>query len=429
MDIATVSVLALVVVVAASCVTSANVGLMAMAVAWAIGGLLVPAGPQAITAKAVAGWFPAELFITLSGVTLLFSIARENGTLGLVTGGAERLCRSRPRALPAVFFLLATAVSAAGAGNVPTAALLASPAMHAASRLGLSPLIMMIMVGHGAIAGTLSPVSPMGVIADEKLSAMGLPGHEGYTFGVNLLVNAVVAIVGFSGYRLVRACRHVAAEGPANDRPADDATTAAPGRIDWRHAVTLALVAGVILGAVFFGFHIGLAAITAATLLLFCGAGDERAALSGMPWSVILMVCGMSVLVTLCEKTGGLDIFSRWIAACATPATLPAWLAGITGIVSVFSSTSGVVLPTFLPVVPEAIGHLGVEPTAERMLAAATAVNIGSNIVDVSSVSTIGALCVAAVQDEPTRRRLYRQGLAWGAAMTLVGAAACLVMP
>ena len=137
------------------------------------------------------------------------------------------------------------------------------------------------------------------------------------------------------------------------------------------------------------------------------------------------MVCGVSMLVTLCEKTGGLDLFSRWIAACATPRTLTGWLAGLTGIVSVFSSTSGVVLPTFLPVVPEVLGHMGGGATPDRVLAAATAVNVGSNIVDVSSVSTIGALCVAACQDEATRRGLYRQGLAWGIGMAAVGAATC----
>jgi di/tricarboxylate transporter len=422
MDIATVSVIALVAVVALSCVTNANVGLMAMSLAWLIGAYVAPAFGHAFTAKTVAGWFPVDLFVTLAGVTLLFSIARNNGTLGLVTQAAERLCRSQPRALPPLFFLLATAVSAAGAGNVPTAALLAAPAMLAASRLGLSALVMMLMVGHGAIAGTLSPVSPMGVIADEKLSAMGLPGHEGYTFGMNLLVNAIVVAVGYVALRGWRIDQQAAQAGQAH------AAAVGPGvggRPDWRHLFTLGLLACVIVGAVFLGIHIGLASLAAATLLLLAGAGDERAALKEMPWSVILMVCGMSVLVTLCEKTGGLDIFSRWIAACATPQTLTAWLAGLTGLVSVFSSTSGVVLPTFLPVVPDVLGHLGVEPSPERMLAAATAINVGSNIVDVSSVSTIGALCVAAVPDEITRRTLYRQGLLWGLAMTFVGAAAC----
>jgi Na+/H+ antiporter NhaD/arsenite permease-like protein len=181
----------------------------------------------------------------------------------------------------------------------------------------------------------------------------------------------------------------------------------------------------VIAAAAVFGAHVGFAALAAATLLMLLGAGDEQRVLREMPWGVILMVCGMSVLVSLCEKTGAVAVISRWIAACATPGTLTAWLAGLTGLVSVFSSTSGVVLPTFLPTVPEVIRQTGQEPTTASLLAAATAINVGSNVVDVSSVSTIGALCVAACPDEEMRRVLYRQGLAWGLAMTVVGAVAC----
>jgi len=416
MDIATLCVWALVAVVAASCVTNANVGLLALALAWILGVYVAPAWGAGFTAKTVAGWFPVDLFVTLVGVTLLFSIAKENGTLALVTRGAERLCRSRPQALPPLFFLLATLVSAAGAGNVPTAALLAAPAMAAAAKTGLSALLMMLMVGHGAIAGTLSPVSPMGVIAGENLAAMGLEGREGYTFWINVAVNTFVAAAAFLGLGGWRTNAIVATPSFAQ--------TVVGGK----HLATLAAIGCLVAGAVFLGVHVGLAAITAAAVLLLAGAGNERDTLRGMPWGVILMVCGVSVLVTLCEKTGGLDIFSRWIAACATPDTLTAWLAGLTGLVSVFSSTSGVVLPTFLPTVPDVLGHMGGEASAERLLAAATAISVGSNIVDVSSVSTIGALCVAACPDETLRRMLYRQGLVWGLAMTVVGAAICWVV-
>lgn len=428
MDLATICVWTLVAVVLASCVANVNVGLVAMSLAWIIGTLVAPAYGHAFTAKTVAGWFPVDLFVTLAGVTLLFSIARGNGTLGLVTRAAEAVCRSQPRALAPLFFVLATAVSAAGAGNVPTAALLAAPAMNAAMRLGLSPLVMMLMVGHGAIAGTLSPVSPMGVIAYEKLADMGLPGHAAYTFGMNLLVNVLVVSVGYCmlrGWRIGEPATGTEAGADASQResPLDRRPS-----YEWRHLLTLGLLAAVIVGVVVGGVHVGLAATAAATVLLVTGAGNERDALREMPWGVILMVCGMGVFVSLCEKTGGLDIFSRWIAAWATPGTLTAWLAGLTGLVSVFSSTSGVVLPTFLPTVPDVLSHMGGQPSPEQMLAAATAINVGSNIVDVSSVSTIGALCVAAVPDETARRTLYRQGLVWGLAMTIIGAAVCWAM-
>jgi len=414
MTLTAVCVAALVAVVATSCVTTANVGLLALAVAWVIGAWIAPAYGVDLTAKAVAGFFPADLFLTLAGVTMLFAIVRANGTLSHATTAAERLCRAAPALLGPLFFCLAAGVSAAGAGNVPTAAVLAPAAMLAAARAGVSPMMMMVMVGHGAIGGGLSPITPMGVVADEKLSDMGLDGHAAFTFAMNLLVNAIVAAL---GYVVFRGWRHAAGTGGGDERRSDTWS--------WRQVASLAAIAIVIVAAAGWSVHVGFAALTAATVLLLTGCGSEREALSDMPWSVIMMVCGMSVLVALCERTGAVAEISGWIAACATPATLPGWLAGLTGLVSVFSSTSGVVLPTFLPMVPDVIRHLGQEPSTPALLSAATAITVGSNIVDVSSVSTIGALCVAACPDDADRRRLYRQGLAWGLAMTAVGGALC----
>jgi hypothetical protein len=45
--------------------------------------------------------------------------------------------------------------------------------------------------------------------------------------------------------------------------------------------------------------------------------------------------------------------------------------------------------------------------------------------VDVSPLSTIGALCVAAVTDVAAARLLFRQLLIWGLSMTIVGALIC----
>jgi len=414
MTLTAICVAALVAVVAISCLSSINVGLLAMALAWLIGAYVAPAYGVDLTAKSIAGFFPADLFLTLLGVTMLFAVIRSTGALDLVTRAAERACRAAPALLGPLFFCLAAAVSAGGAGNVATAAVLAPAAMLAATRAGISPLVMMVMVGHGAIGGGLSPITPMGVVADEKLTDLGLGGHAAYTFGMNLMVNAIVAA---GGYMLFRGWRHAGA--------ASGVTPAGGKASSWRQWVGLAVVAGVIMAAAGWSAHVGFAALAAATLLVILGCGTEREMLRDLPWSVILMVCGMSVLVGLCERTGAVAVIGRWIAACATPATLTGWLAGLTGLVSVFSSTSGVVLPTFLPTVPEVLRHMGQEPTAAALLSAATAINVGSNVVDVSSVSTIGALCVAACPDEDARRRLYRQGLAWGLAMTVVGAAVC----
>ena len=75
-------------------------------------------------------------------------------------------------------------------------------------------------------------------------------------------------------------------------------------------------------------------------------------------------------------------------------------MAFVTGIISTWSSTSGVVLPAFLPTVPGVLARLG----GGDPLALSLSINVGSSLVDVSPLSTLGALCVAAVEDPETAR-------------------------
>ena len=54
--------------------------------------------------------------------------------------------------------------------------------------------------------------------------------------------------------------------------------------------------------------------------------------------------------------------------------------------------------------------------------------NVGAHLVDVSALSTIGALCMAAAQASEDTRKLFNQLMAWGLAMTLVGAGVCFLL-
>src|SRR5690606_30023536 len=105
MDPAVLSVLALLLVVAASFGTSVNVGVLAIAMAWPIAVYVAGWRPDALMAV-----FPASLFVTLLGVTMLFGVAQANGTLGAMTERALRLCGGRAAWLPPLFFVLACAV-------------------------------------------------------------------------------------------------------------------------------------------------------------------------------------------------------------------------------------------------------------------------------------------------------------------------------
>ncbi|HEV3120728.1 MAG TPA: SLC13 family permease, partial [Isosphaeraceae bacterium] len=412
-----ISLAALVATLLVSCTSSINPGLLAIVFAWVIGVYVAPAFGQSIGAKQVMAGFPTELFLTLVGVTFLFSQAKVNGTLEQISTRAVRACKGNAGLVPLAFFLLALAIASIGAGNIAAAALVAPMAMATAGRSGIPAFLMTIMVAHGAIAGALSPFAPTGVIATNLLNQMGLSGHEWHAYVNNLIANAGVALAGYLAFGAWRLFRKRAVE----DTAAETSGPAPPLSFERSQSITLALIALVIVSVVGFKVHVGLSATTAGLVLTLLRLADEKEAIRAMPWNVILMVCGVTVLTSLLERTGGTALFTSLLARWSTPRSVIPVVAFVTGLISVYSSTSGVVLPTFLPIVPGLVKQLG----AVSPMAVASAMLVGGHLVDSSPLSTIGALCVASASPHEDRRVLFNKVLAWGLSMTVVGALVC----
>jgi di/tricarboxylate transporter len=186
----------------------------------------------------------------------------------------------------------------------------------------------------------------------------------------------------------------------------------------------VAVLAALVLSVVLLDLQVGMAALTGATLLSIARAADEKETIKRMPWSVVLMVCGVTVLIGVLERTQGMDLFTDLLARVSSPGTVTGVIAFVTGIVSVYSSTSGVVLPAFLPTVPGLVERLG----GGDPLAIASAMNVGGHLVDLSPLSTIGALCLAALPVQTDAPRVFNQLLMWGLSMTVVGAVICWLL-
>ena len=411
MDLAWISVGALVIAVTLSMVTTINVGIVCLAFAWIVGVLL-----GGMSVGDILEGFPTPLFVTLVGVTLLFSMARGNGTLERVTERAVRLCRGHTGVLPIMFFFLALGLSTIGPGSIGAAALLAPPAMAVAQRTGISFFLMAVMIGNGALAGSLSPFSPTGVVANSVMARMGFPGLEWVTFYNNILGHTLVAFGGYAVLGGVGLFRKQAGTAAVE--------TPAVQPMEPRHWLTIGLIAALLVGVIGFEFEVGMTALTAAAILSFTRSADEKEAILRMPWGVILMVTGVTVLIELLEKTQGLDLFTDLLVRLSTTNTVTAVVAFVTGVVSVYSSTSGVVLPAFLPTVPGIVERLGgLDP-----IAVASSMNLGSHLVDLSPLSTTGALCLAGVPAGADSRELFNKLLAWGLSMTVIGAVLCWIM-
>lgn len=415
------SLLALLAAIVLSMTARINVGLVAIGLAWVIGVYVAGLTPEAVMAG-----FPVSLFLTLTGVTLLFAVAECNGTLGRVAQRACRLARGDARVLPVIFFFVACAVSTAGPGAIASVALIAPVAMAIGARAGVPAVLTALMVANGANAGNLAPFASVGIIANAAMARAGLGGHPFKVWFANFAAHVAVGVLAYALFGRRR--REAGPSAGADSGPASGARSAAApaetdGPLERLHAATLAAISVWIAGVVFVGLPLGLSAFAVATLLFIVGMADEGAAIRRVPWGVILMVTGVTVLIGLLEKTGGMELFTALLARLASPATLNGVIAFVTGAISSYSSTSGVVLPAFLPTVPGLVRQVG----GGDPLAVALSINVGSSLVDVSPLSTLGALCVAAVADPGDAKPLFRALLIWGLSMAAVGAMLCHV--
>ena len=200
MCLAAISIAALVRALVVSCISSVNIGFLSIVLAWIVGTYLggIP------VAEVVAG-FPTPLFLTLAGVTLLFSQAQVNGTLDGIARPAIRLCRGNAGAVPMMFFVLTAILSSIGPGNIASAALMALMGMAAAGRYGIPPFLMAIMIANAASAGSVSPVAPTGMIVNSITANIGLADTQWPIYLNNPIVHTVVAFSGyflFGGWRL-----------------------------------------------------------------------------------------------------------------------------------------------------------------------------------------------------------------------------------
>lgn len=422
MSLAWISVAALVLAVTLSCTTTINVGVLSLALAMIIGVFVAGLEPSAVLEG-----FPSDLLVMLLGVTLLFAIAETNGTLARVTAGAVRLCRGRAGLLPIMFFFVGFALATIGAGATPASALLAPPAMAVAGRAGIPPFLMALMAGNGALAGTLSPFAPTGVVAHGVMERIGLGGVEWQTFLYNAFAHALVGFVGFlafGGWKLFRGDRGAVASGGTPAPSSGAHVDAGPGRLQVAHWLTIGGIAVFIVAVAGFGLDVGMAGLSVATVLILLRAVDEAKAIQRMPWGVILMVTGVTVLIALLRETQGLALITDGISHISTPATVHAIVGFAAGLVSVYSSTSGVVLPAFLPMAPGLAQDLGgIDP-----LALAWSMNVSASLVDLSSLSTVGALFIAGAASDTDVRKLFLALLAWGLAMAVVGAVLSFVL-
>lgn len=397
-----------------------NMGALAFVMAFVVGSLYVD-----MTATNILAGFPGDLFVTLVGITYLFAIAQNNGTIDWLVRQAVRSVRGHTGAIPWVMFFVTALLTSVGAVSPGAVAIVAPIALRFSQQYRIHPLMMGLMVIHGAQGGGFSPMSIYGGITNQVVERAQLAGNDMHLFlaslGFNLLVAVVVYFV-FGGRSLL--ARQAVEVGPAE---AIDTTGGLVGGKGLTYPQVLTLIGLIALGVgvLVFELNVGLVAITIAVVLTILFPKDQARAVEQIHWSTVLLICGVVTYIAVLQKGGAATYVGDAVSSLGAPLVGALLLCYVGGVVSAFASTVGVlgaIIPLAVPLL--LLGQIDA-------VSVVAALAISSSIVDVSPFSTNGALVLASAHGID-RELLYRQLLLYSA--VIVGFAplmawAVLVLP
>lgn len=333
----------------------------------------------------IIGGFNYSLFLMLLGVTYLFGLAEINGTLKLLTRKITVLAGKHTYMIPVVMYVFATVLSALGPGTIPTTAIMMVFGMTLAVEMKINPAMLAAIIFLGAAGGGMSPLAATGIIGLDLCQGFGLTGIE-----LPLLVNGVLSstvyaalvYVAFGGYKLKSDVVLQFSDIPAFNK---------------EQIITLIGIAVMVGLVMLFKVNVGLASFTVAMVLSFLRVSDEEQALKKIPWGTLLLICGVGVLMNVIIALGGIDLLSASLASVMSAKTATTILGVTAGVMSWFSSTSGVVMPTLIPTIPHIIQQMSISVNPVEWV---TAISMVSNTAGISPLSTGGALALAAYSAE-----------------------------
>jgi di/tricarboxylate transporter len=410
-----------------------NMGVLGVVAAFGLGTAL------GVAEDDIFAGFPGDLFVILVGVTLLFGIASNNGTVDWLIQASVRAVKGRTIAIPWVFFLITAALTASGAVVPGAVAIVVPIALGFAVQYGISPVLMGLFVVNGATAGGFSPISVFGSIVNGVVEREDLAENAMLLFASSFIFNLLLCVVVFflfGGRKLLghrvepgetvdddqrtgRFERKVQEREKAGTGPkpiAGGAATTAPAEIpelDRDKILTLVGILSLIVVALAFDVDVGFVAFSIAAVLMLISPKARKGAVEKVAWSTVLLICGIVTYVGLLENIGTIDWLGEQVATLDRALLAAMLICYVGGVVSAFASTTGILgalIPLAVPFLETgAVGAVGL----------IIALSISSSVVDSSPFSTSGALTVANTPEDH-RERVFKRLMQWGMSMVLV---------
>lgn len=371
-----------------------NTGILALGFAYLIGAFVVGMSPSDLL-----GIFPTKLFMVIFGLSMFFNFAVVNGTLDKLAKLLLYYARNFTKYLPILIYLISALVSGLGAGFFTTVAVMTTIAMAISNEAGLNKLVAAISISLGALSGANFMVSSHGVIFSSLLSETVLVGDS------QLITQNIFWVTFLYPFLVLLFLIFVSSRGQYAE--SIQSVFKKPVAFNPKQKLNLVLI-GLFMGIILF-VPILASVFSESDLLVFVNsridisflaivfaiigylthlAEDSKAVTANVPWNTIWLVTGMSMLISVAAEAGTIELLASAIAQMPD-AIIPIAITIIAGIMSMFSSTIGVVAPLMFPMVAEISGASGHSATLLII-----AVIVGAQSTAISPFSSGGSLAL-----------------------------------
>ena len=387
--------------------TKINIGFFTIAFAYLIGCFGMGLKPSEV----IELW-PVKIFFIILSVTLFYNFALANGALEKLASHLLYKCRKFPQFLPLAIFFAATIIAGLGAGFYTVLAFMAPITLLLCKKTNMNMIIGGMAANYGALAGANFMTSQSGIIFRSLMENTGISSQTAFSYSSGIFVLTLIIPIAVLGiYTLWNRKSNSIVIEDQKPEPFDKKQKQSIFLIILMMSIVLVFP---ILHLVFpdaktisflnSKIDIAFLAITLSLISLLMKLADEKKVVALVPWGTLIMICGVGMLIALGVKLGIITTLSEWLAHNVPVWVIPVLLCLISAIMSVFSSTLGVVAPTLFPIVPALAITSGLNP-----LVLFICIVVGAQATAISPFSSGGSLIMASAPADIDKTKFFNQ--------------------
>ncbi|VCW81038.1 hypothetical protein BANRA_01367 [Acinetobacter baumannii] len=356
--------------------------------------------------------WPVKIFFIILSVTLFYNFALANGALEKLASHLLYKCRKFPQFLPLAIFFAATIIAGLGAGFYTVLAFMAPITLLLCKKTNMNMIIGGMAANYGALAGANFMTSQSGIIFRSLMENTGISSQTAFSYSSGIFVLTLIIPIAVLGiYTLWNRKSNSIVIEDQKPEPFDKKQKQSIFLIILMMSLVLVfpilhLVFPDVKTISFLNSKIDIAflAITFSLISLLMKLADEKKVIALVPWGTLIMICGVGMLIALGVKLGIITTLSEWLANNVPVWVIPVLLCLISAIMSVFSSTLGVVAPTLFPIVPALALTSGLNP-----LVLFICIVVGAQSTAISPFSSGGSLIMASAPADIDKTKFFNQ--------------------